>query len=261
MPYAWPMNSVQFSRRHLVALVPTALVAADSEPLAPTFPTQSPELAKEMVGVSHGKIDRVRELLELHPSLAKAAWDWGFGDWETALGAASHVGNREIAELLLATGATPTLFSAAMLGHRDTVKAMLAAQSGLQRTRGPHSIPLLAHARAGGKQAEPVLRYLESLGDAGSPPASPLTEAEASALGGTYHFGPGPTDSIEIRANKNQLGFLRQGTDLRGLIHLGEHVFHPAGAEAVRIRFAGADGATVLTVHDPSVVLTATKSR
>jgi hypothetical protein len=28
--------------------------------------------------------------------LARAAWDWGFGDWETALGAASHMGSRPI---------------------------------------------------------------------------------------------------------------------------------------------------------------------
>ena len=80
------------------------------------FPSHPPDLVREMVGVSHGKVARVRELLGQHPSLAKAGWDWGFGDWETALGAASHVGNREIAELLLAHGARPDLFTAAMLG-------------------------------------------------------------------------------------------------------------------------------------------------
>jgi len=61
----------------------------------------------------------------------KAVWDWGFGDWESALGAASHVGNREIAEYLIAHGARPSLFSATMLGHLDVVKAFIAAQPGV----------------------------------------------------------------------------------------------------------------------------------
>jgi hypothetical protein len=44
----------------------------------------------------------------------RAAWDWGFGDWEDALGACSHTGNREIAGYLIER-ARPTIFSAAML--------------------------------------------------------------------------------------------------------------------------------------------------
>ena len=56
------------------------------------FPSQHPFLAKEMVGVSHGNLARVKELVSRHQTLAQASWDWGFGDWETALGAASHAG-------------------------------------------------------------------------------------------------------------------------------------------------------------------------
>ena len=40
--------------------------------------------------------------LTLHPALARASWDWGYGDWETPIDAASHVGNRAIAEFLIA---------------------------------------------------------------------------------------------------------------------------------------------------------------
>ena len=69
------------------------------------------------------------------PTLSKATFDWGFGDWETALGAASHVGSREIAELLIANGAHPTIFSAAMLGQLDAVKAFVEAAPGIQKTR------------------------------------------------------------------------------------------------------------------------------
>jgi len=43
---------------------------------------------------------------------------------EDALGAASHMGNWEIAEYLLSKGARSTIFSGAMLGEMDVVKAL-----------------------------------------------------------------------------------------------------------------------------------------
>ncbi len=182
-----------FSRRKWLTFAPLAWPLAEAVQVSPAplaedaavpdmFPTQPPALVREMVTVAHGNFQRVRELVEDRPSLAKAAWDWGFGDWESALGAASHTGNRDIAEYLIAHGARPSLFSAAMLGQLDVVKAFIAAQPGSQRIAGPHSISLLAHAKAGGAKAEAVLRYLESLGDAGSAPTVPLSDEEAAAL-------------------------------------------------------------------------------
>ena len=112
-------------RAGLISL--TAALAAPAAELPPavgeSFPTQPADLVKETVTVAHGNVKRLRELVDAHPSLAKAAIDWGFGDWEDALGAASHVGNREIAEYLIAKGARPTLYSATMLGQLDVVKA------------------------------------------------------------------------------------------------------------------------------------------
>ena len=209
-----------------------------------------------MVGASHADLNRVRELLKLHPSLAKASWDWAFGDWETALGAASHTGNRQIAELLLEHGAHPTIFSAAMLGQLDAVKAMIAAQPGIQRFAGPHSISLLAHASAGGEKSKPVFEYLMSLSDADQPAEQPLSAAQLQSILGVYVFGPGPTDRIGINTNnsKKQLRFLRIGTSAHRLMHQGNLAFHPAGAPAVRIVF---DGEKRLTVHDPDPILIA----
>jgi hypothetical protein len=222
------------------------------------FPGQPPDLVREMVGVSHGNIARVRELVGARPSLARAAWDLGFGDWEEAIGAASHVGNREIAEYLIAHGARPSLFSAAMLGQLVVVKAIVAAHPGAQRIRGPHSIPLLAHAKAGGAQALPVVRFLESLGDADWETTAPLSEEEMAALSGVYVYGQGATDQIEIAAVKGQLMFKGKGRSAQRLFHVGDHTFHPGGADAVRIRFLGTPAAGLtLTVHDPDVVLTA----
>lgn len=226
---------------------------------APPWPTQPPELAREMVGVSHGDAARVRELLERHPTLANAAWDWGFGDWETALGAASHVGHREIAELLLAHGARPTLFSAAMLGQLEAVRAMVATSPGVQRTRGPHGLTLLHHARSGGERAAAVASYLESLGDADPRLETvPLEPADEAAILGSYRFGPGENERIEIARGKLGLSFQRTGAAARPLHHRGELAFSPAGAERVRIRFALEAGrATSLRVEDPGVVLRA----
>ena len=92
------------SRRRLMQAAPLALplsTVAAAPALAPSalevFPAQPAELAGEMVTVAHGNFKRVKELAEAHPSLVKASWDRGFGDWETALGAASHTGHRDIA--------------------------------------------------------------------------------------------------------------------------------------------------------------------
>lgn len=244
------------SRRSLLAGVPLAALAAqaDESAVPASFPTHPAELAKEMVGVSHGRVARVRELLAVRPVLANAAWDWGFGDWETALGAASHVGNREIAELLLSHGAYPTLFSAAMLGHLDVLKAMIAARPGVQRTTGPHGISLLAHAKAGGTQSEEVFRYLRELGDAGGAAAEPITEEELSKLVGDYVFGQGPNDRIAIIQKGKQLSFQRKGADARPIHYLGDSTFRPAGASGVRIRF---EDSSAMTIRDGNLLVKA----
>jgi len=120
-------------------------------------------LVQEFVGNAHGDLDRLMELLARQPALINSCWDWGGGDFETALGAASHMGRRDIAEFLLEKGARLDLFAAAMLGQLDIIKAALNAFPEAIHIPGPHGIPLIAHAKAGGEQAEQVLEYLESL--------------------------------------------------------------------------------------------------
>jgi hypothetical protein len=229
------------------------------------FPTQPAELTREMVTVAHFDLRRVKELVEARPSLAKASWDWGFGDWESALGAASHVGNRPIADYLISKGARPSLFSAAMMGQLEVIKAFVAAQPGVQRIRGPHSISLLAHAQAGGEAAQPVLEFLKSLGDADAEPPVPLSDAEMSALTGTYAFGLSANHQIDVTVDKRPgaasvqtfLTWTRKGTSGRRLTYLGDRSFHPAGAPAVRIRFDDTNPSGVMTVYDPDVILVA----
>jgi hypothetical protein len=122
--------------------------------------SKTPDEVKAMVASSHGDIDYVRTALAADPTLAKAVWDWGDGDWESAFGAAGHMGRRDIAELLLAYGAHLDVFVAAMLGEVDVVAAMLASQPDLRHAKGPHGIPLLSHAEAGGEAARPVVELL-----------------------------------------------------------------------------------------------------
>jgi hypothetical protein len=245
-----------------------ATPAPDAPPIGDLFPTQPPELIREMVLVSHFNLNRVKELLGARPSLARAAWDWGFGDWEEALGAASHMGNRAIADFLIANGARPSLFSATMFGQLDVVKAFIAANPGAQKIRGPHGISLLAHAKAGSEVARPVFDYLQSLGDADVDPLIPISDEDLAAVSGTYNFGSSANQQIDMLVEKRQglmamyssLTWTRKGTIGRPLVHLGNRTFSPAGAPAVRIKFAEEKGVAVMTVLDPDLVLTARRN-
>ena len=126
-------------------------------------PALEPASVREFVIAGHGNLERVQEMLAEEPGLINAAWDWGGGDFETALGGAAHTGSREVARYLLAHGAHMTLYAAAMLGELDLVKAILAAQPDAHTFPGAHGIPLMVHAQQGGEPAAPVVAYLESL--------------------------------------------------------------------------------------------------
>ncbi|WP_303318002.1 hypothetical protein Q4Q34_19005 [Flavivirga abyssicola] len=131
-------------------------------------PQQEPQLNKalveEFVRVSHGKFDMVKELLEEHPTLLNAAHDWGAGDFETGLGAASHVGNKDIVQYFLDKGAQANIFTAALFGKMDILKSMIEFSPSLINAKGPHGFTLLHHAKKGGDEALEVKEYLISLG-------------------------------------------------------------------------------------------------
>lgn len=141
----------------------TASAATQQNRIPDRGPRLDSAMVKEFVTVGHGNIEGVKRMLAQEPKLINAAWDWGGGDWETALGGAAHMGNREIAQLLLSRGARIDLFAAAMLGQLEFVKAAIAAFPDNRNTAGPHGLTLLHHARAGGKDAEAVVKYIESL--------------------------------------------------------------------------------------------------
>ena len=125
-------------------------------------PALDPQKVEAFVANAHGDLDVVRALLDEEPALVNATWDWGGGDFETALGAAAHMGRRDIALFLLERGARLDLFAAAMLGEVEIVRAALTAQPSQRDALGPHGIPLVEHARVGGEDAREVLELLET---------------------------------------------------------------------------------------------------
>ena len=120
-----------------------------------------PDLVRSFVIAAHGDLAQVQEMLEREPQLVHATWDWGGGDWESALGGAAHTGQREIALTLLAHGAHLDIFAAAMLGYLEVVQAIAARHPDALQHPGPHGIPLLVHAQAGGEEAAAVVAWLE----------------------------------------------------------------------------------------------------
>jgi hypothetical protein len=265
---------MSISRRRFLNAAPAVLIpvvwpSTQAPPVTQvpqSFPAHPADLVRDMVGASHGNIARVKELLARHPTLVRASWDWGFGDWEDAVGAASHVGNREIAELLILNGARPTIFSAAMFGQIDVVRAFVQASPGIEATPGPHGITLLRHAMAGGPGSQAVVEYLKTLPGADARAAvQPISQEELAAIAGTYVFGAAADQQIVIALatsnsnNRNTLTFTRPGASARGLTHVGDRVFFPIGAPKVQIRFRATPGGTTLTVQDGALTVEATR--
>ena len=103
-------------------------------------------------------------MLAAQPGLLNATWDWGGGDFETAIGGAGHMGRKDIAGWLIEQGARIDIFVAAMLGRRDIIEPALKAFPNMVHSRGPHGITLLRHAKAGGVENNELAAWLESLG-------------------------------------------------------------------------------------------------
>jgi len=120
-------------------------------------------LAQDFVIFAHSDLEMTQKLLEREPGLIHASIDWGGGDWETALGGASHMGRHDIVAFLLSKGARIDLFCAAMQGQLEAVKAFLALEPGLIDAKGPHGFSLHFHAQVGGEKAKETLEFLQSI--------------------------------------------------------------------------------------------------
>ena len=241
-------------------------------PLFYRYPSMNDEMVSGIVGASHGNFDKVKELVTARPELAGASWDWGFGDWETALGAASHVGRRDIAEFLMGHGARPDIFTYTMMGMLKSVQEIIETVPGIQSHGGPHGITLLQHAKnrleakdissSDAANVKNVISYLESLGNADMKPKNlDVTEDEKKKFVGEYRFGNGEGEMFIV--DTHRLGFLqvaRKGSSPRKLNKVEENTFSPAGAPSVKIIFKIQDAKAVsLSVHEPQPMVTAVR--
>lgn len=232
------------------------------------YPAIKLEIASEVVGVSHFNLDRLKQLVDPRPELAKADWDWGYGDWETAIAAASHVGRKDIVEYLVSKGAVPTIFTYAMLGSYETVKSMIDTYPGIQKNFGPHGISLLQHAKTGletegvnKSKAKQLVEYLETLGDADGRKYSPVEETEKAKYLGDYRYGEGEQDGFTIKLNmRKMLSLGRLGKSGGTLLRISDNEFTYQGAPSVLVRFLVQDGKVIsLTLTEPALILNARK--
>jgi ankyrin repeat protein len=130
----------------------------------------------EVVLVAHGDLARLKTLLDEDPSqlnLMYTPWK------EDPLAAASHVGNRPIAEYLLELGAPLRITTAAMLGRTEDVRRFLEADASLANATGAHDISLLYHAAMSG--VVPIVDMIVEKGGS--------TAAAGHALLGAAQFG------------------------------------------------------------------------
>jgi hypothetical protein len=145
----------------LITIYPTTL----AQPAQQQKPDPlDPKTVREFVRLGHSDLEGVKKMLGETPSLLNATTDWGGGDFETALGGASHMGRKDIADFLIRKGARMDIFAAAMLGHVDLVKSIAEKYPEVLQSKGPHGITLLIHAQKGGEAAIPVVEFLNANG-------------------------------------------------------------------------------------------------
>lgn len=120
------------------------------------------EKVKEFVRLGHIDLPGAAQMLAEMPGILHATYDWGGGDFETALGGASHMGRKDIAEFLISKGARMDIFTAAMMNKIEIVKPLIETFPETLNCKGPHTITLLMHAQKG--EAKEVIEYLKSKG-------------------------------------------------------------------------------------------------
>lgn len=121
------------------------------------------EKVREVVYYAHSDFNKVKNLITKSPNLINSTVDWGDGDFESALGAASHVGNIDIANYLIQNGARMDIFTMAMLGYSNDVINIIKRSPNTINIIGPHGFTLLHHADIGVSSPD-LSDYLKSNG-------------------------------------------------------------------------------------------------
>ena len=156
---------MKIGRRAFAAMIPATAILQAQTAAPETVPQLGADLVKDWIVRAHQrKIDVMNGLLEREPALLQSSWDWGAGDFESAIQAAAHTGSRDMALFLIDRGAHFDLFAAAMLGQLAAFKAAVEACPATLQVAGAHGIPLLSHAIQGEAAARSVFDYLLARG-------------------------------------------------------------------------------------------------
>ncbi|MEM7133761.1 MAG: ankyrin repeat domain-containing protein [Chloroflexota bacterium] len=112
----------------------------------------------EYIRHAHGDFSYVQKMTKQFPDLVHAVDSYGD---ETAIGAATHMGERKIVQYLLDAGAPLDISTAAMMGWRDKVADFLAKDPTLAKRKGVHSYALLYFVAQSGdtEMANMVMAY------------------------------------------------------------------------------------------------------
>lgn len=121
-------------------------------------------IARDFVYYAHSDLQQMEAYADKYPHIIHAVIDWGDGDFESAMGATGHMGNRDNAEFLIGRGARPDIFVMTMLGMTDAVIGILTAYPSLLNVIGPHGFTLLHHAEVGGDAGKSLYEYLLNAG-------------------------------------------------------------------------------------------------
>lgn len=165
MPTLAPMTRKEFLATSLI--IPGALAAPSLAAAEEAAVTVSPETGRgpgrgprqplgrvlEFVQAGHGDLAKVKAMLAADPALVHARWDWGEGDWESALEGAAHMGRADIVRHLLVNGARVDILTAAMLGDAATVGALVKLEPATANIAGPHGLPMMFYVGHGGSVA------------------------------------------------------------------------------------------------------------
>ena len=161
----------------------------------------SQDIVNEFVIAAHHDLPKVQKMLAQEPLLLNENAEW----IETPIQAAAHVGNRPIAEFLLAQGAPLDICTAAMLGDETTVADILRTDPALAHTQGAHSIPALFYPAIGGYEA-----IAQRLLDAGA-------DINAGAGGNTPLHG-----AVQFRQESMVAWLLTHGADVNARDYNGK---------------------------------------
>lgn len=157
----------------------------------------SQEAINQCVLQAHASLGEVQARVEADRALAtgKAEWD------ETPFEAASHMGRKDIAEYLLAHGASLDIYGAAMLGRETDVEQFLSDDPTLAASTGVHAIPILYFPAVAGQLS--VARRLLAAGAPINAGAGGNTPLHGAAISGNSALIEWMLDSGADRAATN----------------------------------------------------------